>query len=557
VHAREIAPRQQEPDDEDGAALQRPQAIGHGRPTGEQAPQQPEVARPLAENASTRGLRTGHRRQRALERVLAHGAEAEPRVELRDPRGQHHRLVAAGARRQRFLHQRAAEAAAAVPGIRAHGVDGADTHRLARHDQRQLDQADVADDAPALPAHERDRDGRPREAQRAGPDRGGGQARPHAPQERGERGIQRRRRGRHRRIVIAAALTWPGPAATTRQMDARHRDVLVAIIREYIDGAEPVGSRVLSKRHFPHLSPATIRNAMADLEEMGYLAQPHTSAGRVPTDKAYRFYVDSFPPPQPGQSPGPRPLAARRVGIDGFMEQTSSHLSAVTRLTGLLLAPPLKHTTIARVDLRPLENDRALAVMVTDAGWLTVREITLEPPLGAEEVRALGRELTRRFRDRTVQEIVEMEQAPDDPLDTLHTRARAVTEQIVGMLRGRTLYVSGAINMLDHPEFFDIETTRQLLRTFEQKERLAEMMTTLAADEGVRVTIGDENPVSEMRECTLITSTYMYRDQVLGILGVVGPRRLPYPDVISAVDETARQVTEALSRVRQDLYLPS
>jgi heat-inducible transcriptional repressor len=239
------------------------------------------------------------------------------------------------------------------------------------------------------------------------------------------------------------------------------------------------------------------------------------------------------------------------------MEQTSSHLSAVTRLTGLLLAPPLKQTTIARVDLRPLDGDRALAVVVTDAGWLTVREITLDRPLAVEEVRAIGRDLTQRFRDRTVQQILDMEQAPDDPLDTLHTRARVVTEQIVAMLRGRTLYVSGAINMLDHPEFWDLDTTRQLLRTFEQKEQLAELMTTLAADEGVRVTIGDENPVSEMRECTLITSTYMYRDQVLGILGVVGPRRLPYPDVITAVNETARQVTEALSRVRQDLYLPS
>ena len=340
-------------------------------------------------------------------------------------------------------------------------------------------------------------------------------------------------------------------------MDARHRDVLVAVIREYIDSAEPVGSRALTKRHFPSLSPATIRNAMADLEEMGYLTQPHTSAGRVPTDKAYRFYVDSFPPAQAGPPGGALARSARRAGVDGFMEQASSHLSAVTKLTGLLLAPPLKHTTIARVDLRPLENDRALAVMVTDAGWITVREITLDPPVGADEVRAIGRELTRRFRDRTVQEIVDMEQAPDDPLDTLHTRARAVTEQIVGMLRGRTLYVSGAINMLDQPEFWEIETTRQLLRTFEQKERLAELMTTLAGDEGVRVTIGDENPVSEMRECTLITSTYMYRDQVLGILGVVGPRRLPYPDVISAVNETARQGTEALSRVRQDLYLPS
>ena len=344
------------------------------------------------------------------------------------------------------------------------------------------------------------------------------------------------------------------------QMDARHRDVLIATIREYIDSAEPVGSRALVKRHFPHLSPATIRNAMADLEDMGYLAQPHTSAGRVPTDKAYRFYVESFPPPQRGgagpgapAARGPFSLAARRAGVDGFMEQASSHLSTATKLTGLLLAPPLKHTTISRVDLMPLEDDRALAVVATDAGWVTVREITLDPPLRAEEVRAIGRELTRRFHDRTVQQIVDMERAPDDPLDALHTRARAVTEQIVAMLRGRTLYV----NMLDHPEFWDLETTRELLRTFERKEQLAELMTTLAADEGVRVMIGDENPVGEMRECTLITSTYMYRDQVLGILGVVGPRRLPYPEVISVVNETARQVTEALSRVRQDLYLPS
>jgi heat-inducible transcriptional repressor len=340
-------------------------------------------------------------------------------------------------------------------------------------------------------------------------------------------------------------------------MDARQRDVLIALIREYVDSAEPVGSRVLSKRHFPHLSPATIRNVMADLEEMGYLAQPHTSAGRIPTDKAYRFYVDSFPPPSSAGKPGGAALPTRRSGIDGFMERTSSHLSTVTRLTGLLLAPPLAQTVIARVDLMPLEEDRALAVVATDAGWITVREIVLDPPLAAEEARSIGRELTRRFRDRSVEEIVAMEIAPTDPLDALHTRARGVTEQIVSMLRGRTLYVSGAINILDQPEFWDIEQMRALLRTFEQKERLVDLMTSLSGDAGVRVTIGEENPVDAMRECTLITSTYLYRDQVLGILGVVGPRRLPYPEVMSIVNETARQVTEALSRVRQDLYLPS
>ncbi len=339
-------------------------------------------------------------------------------------------------------------------------------------------------------------------------------------------------------------------------MDARHRDVLIALIREYIDSAEPVGSRVLVKRYFKSLSPATIRNVMADLEDMGYLAQPHTSAGRVPTDKAYRFYVESFPPPSPA---GARPSepAPRRSGLESFMEKASSHLSTATRMTGLLLAPPLKWTTLARVELIPLAEDRALAVLVTDAGWITARAITLDPPLVADDLRKIGRELTRRFRGRTVEEIVEMEKSPDDPLDELHTRAWDVTEQILALLRGRTLYISGAINMLDHPEFWDIETTRTLLRTFEHKDRLADLMAALAEDAGVRVTIGEENPYAEMRECTLITSTYMYRDQVLGILGIVGPRRLPYPDVINVVEETARTVTEALSRVRQDLYLPS
>jgi heat-inducible transcriptional repressor len=338
-------------------------------------------------------------------------------------------------------------------------------------------------------------------------------------------------------------------------MDARHREVLVAVIREYVDSAEPVGSRVLTKRYFPSLSPATIRNAMSDLEDMGYLAQPHTSAGRIPTDKAYRFYVESFPPAGAAAARS-ETLPPRRPGIDGFMERASAHLSTATRLTGLLLAPPLKHTRIARVDLIPLEGDRALAAVVTDAGWLTVRAINVEPPLRENEVREIGRELTRRFRDRSVVDILETA-SRRDPLDPVDARAGAVLDQVYALLSGRTLYVSGAMNILDHPEFGDLDSTRALLRMFEQKERLADLLTSMADEQGVRVTIGEENPVTEMHDCTVITCSYLYRDQVLGILGVVGPRRLPYPEIMSVVDETARHVTEALSRVRQDLYLPS
>src|SRR5207247_2779902 len=169
-----------------------------------------------------------------------------------------------------------------------------------------------------------------------------------------------------------------------------------------------------ARRHCPARSPATRRNVMADLEDAGYLAQPHASAGRVPTDKAYRLYVDSFP--KPSTNPRVADARARGSGIDSYMERTSNHLSAVTKMTGLLLAPPLKRTTIARVELVPLEEHRALAVLVTDSGWVPARPLTLDPPLPADGVRKLGPELTRRFGVPPATQIIAMATTPADPL---------------------------------------------------------------------------------------------------------------------------------------------
>ena len=342
-------------------------------------------------------------------------------------------------------------------------------------------------------------------------------------------------------------------------MDARHREVLIAVIREYIDSAEPVGSRALAKRHMPTLSPATIRNAMADLEEMGYLSQPHASAGRVPTDKAYRFYVDSFPPAFPAPvAPSEPPPREPHDGIERLMEQTTARLSDTTHFTGLLLAPPLKHTALARVELIPLEMDRVLAVIVTDTGWVTARALALPDAIDRDDLRDVSREITRRVRGRSVQQVLDEWSASADPLDPLRMHGGGLFEQILGMLRDRTLYVSGATNMLDHPEFLDIAAVRQMLRTFEEKDRLVDLLSGLSRwSGGVRVTIGEENPVEALHECTLITSAYTFRGQVLGILGIVGPRRMPYPQVISIVYDVAHEVSARLSRVRRELYLPS
>ena len=343
-------------------------------------------------------------------------------------------------------------------------------------------------------------------------------------------------------------------------LDQRLRQVLLAVIAEYVETAQPVGSRSISRRHIQGLSPATIRNAMADLEDMGYLTHPHTSAGRVPTDRAYRFYVDAL-----GQVPwkavevgGPaaESTAPSADAAERLMAGTPGLLSDGTHMTGMLLAPPLRRTALDRIELVGLGEDRALAVVVTETGWVTARAISPLPRPSSEELREIGRTLTRRYRGKTFQAILDDVERPADPLDPLWTRHRGLLEQIGGLLRDRNLYISGAINVLDHPDFSDVSTMRGLLKAFEDKARLVDLLTRMAEERGVQVMIGGENPVEEMRECSLITSTYTYRGQVLGVLGVVGPRRMAYGDVISIVDETARLVSNSLSRVQRELYLP-
>jgi heat-inducible transcriptional repressor len=354
------------------------------------------------------------------------------------------------------------------------------------------------------------------------------------------------------RRVVYDTRNMPGPT-----LDERSRQVLMAVIAEYVETVEPVGSRAVARRHMRGLSAATIRNVMSDLEEMGYLSQPHTSAGRVPTDKAYRFYVDALGRVPWMGAPAPDAAAKPAGTVEQLMAETPAQLSAGTHMTGILLAPPLEHTVLDRVELLPLGDGRALAVVVTDTGWVTTQALTIDARTPTDDLRETGRLLSRRYRGKTFHEILDDLAAPADPLDPLWTRNRALIEQVQALLRARTLYISGAINMLDHPDLSDVASVRGLLKAFEEKARFIDLLSGMAQERGLHVVIGGENPVEEMREVSLITSTYSYRDQVLGVLGVVGPRRMPYGEVISLVDETARIVSTSLSRVRRDLYLPS
>jgi heat-inducible transcriptional repressor len=310
---------------------------------------------------------------------------------------------------------------------------------------------------------------------------------------------------------------------STGELSERARQVLQALLFEYTVTAEPVGSRQVSKRHALGLSPATIRNTMADLEEMGYLAQPHTSAGRVPTDKAYRYYVDSLM----GRTEIGRPDAHRlqrqvsgtRSEIDDLMEATSAQLSELSHYAAVILAPPLQHTRLERVDLIPVEGDRAIVVLATDTGWGMSRILAFEEP-GA---------------------------SPD--AERVLRVAAYVARKVFQSLWDRNLYVGGAMNMLDQPEF-GIGTMRALLKTFEEKRQLIELLTTRAQASGdVQVVIGSEMPFQEMQETSLVAASYRFHDRVLGVLGIVGPRRMPYAKIVPLVEYTARLVSRRLTRL--------
>lgn len=340
------------------------------------------------------------------------------------------------------------------------------------------------------------------------------------------------------------------------ELSERGRQVLQAVIFEYIVTAEPVGSRQVAKKYALGLSPATIRNTMADLEELGYLAQPHTSAGRVPTDKAYRFYVDT----QTGHAQIGRPealqlqrqVAASRSDLDDLMESTSAQLSALSHYAAVILAPPLRQTRLERIDLIPVEGDRALVVLATETGWGTSRILMLDESVSAAELREVARVLTARYGGLTFQDIRTQLGEVVLPADTdrLERLAAALARKAFASLWDKNLYYSGAMNILDQPEFADIGAMKAILRTFEEKRQLIELLTARATGtDGVQVVIGSEMPYQEMQETSLVAAAYKYGDRVLGVLGVVGPRRMPYAKIVPLVDYTARLVSRRVTRL--------
>jgi len=313
-----------------------------------------------------------------------------------------------------------------------------------------------------------------------------------------------------------------------------------------------VGSRSIARHSREQLSAATVRNIMADLEEMGYLQQPHASAGRVPTDKAYRFYVD-YLLKRKDLSLRDRGIIDRDLLLDDsaehLMARASHVLSRVSNNVGIVVSPPISRIALEHIHFTKLTDNRILVILVSRSGIVQNRIILYEEEIFQKELDQAARYIVEHFKDRTLNEIrskilnmIQQERALYDKFTqqiiTLSTKAFSGQ----GSALDSEVYLDGASNLIKTPEFSDINKMKLLFETIEQKSRLAALLSRCIEGDTqeVRIMIGAENSLPGIEDCTLITSRYVVDENTHGSLGILGPTRMEYARAISLVDYVAR-----------------
>ena len=342
-----------------------------------------------------------------------------------------------------------------------------------------------------------------------------------------------------------------------RQLDERRRDILNLIIRSYVASGEPVGSSTLAARMEWSLSPATIRNIMAELEDAGYLTQPHTSAGRIPSEKGYRFYVDYLADSGKIRKPDERYISrmlAERTTPEDVMLCASYLLSTISKNVGIVIAPPMASTLLKHIEFLDLGDGKLLVILVSKSGLLQRKLIRVTDHYTREELDKAGKYLVEKFAGKTLTEIrselLQMMQAERMLFDRMLSLLRTWGETLETEANREGIYLQGTSNILSQPEFADVERMRTLFQMFEEKGRLVNILNECISfnpPEGVRITIGSESGVPNMRDFTLITSSYASNDRTTGFLGIIGPTRMEYERGISLVGYLGRVVGEMIN----------
>jgi heat-inducible transcriptional repressor len=332
----------------------------------------------------------------------------------------------------------------------------------------------------------------------------------------------------------------------------RERQVLANLIVHYINSADPVGSRVIANRFKMGVSPATIRNTLQDLEELGLIEQPHTSAGRIPTDTGYRVYVDYLLKPErltPAEQQFIKgTLLKEGRGINEMLGQTARLLSSLTQHLGVTLAPRIESGRLGSLKLVRIAGNRVMVVVVLISGLARSVLLEVEVAFNDSELNEIEAVLNERLAGLTLAEIRE----------TLNERLEAVPDkgriiQLIVDSKDKIwtdaghgdLHIAGTDHLLLQPEFADREHLLQLLKVIEDGKKLSDFLRQSEA-EGLVITIGKESKLAEIMNCSLVSSTYKV-GRVSGTIGVLGPTRMPYSKLVSVVEYTARSITEVLS----------
>jgi heat-inducible transcriptional repressor len=338
-------------------------------------------------------------------------------------------------------------------------------------------------------------------------------------------------------------------------LSERSRQILEAIIDDYIRTAEPVGSRTVTRHHGLSLSPATVRNVMSDLEEMGFLASPHTSAGRVPTDKAFRFYVDSLLQVRTIDQDQQDEIRSRYRGrsrdVGEILKDTSRILSSISHYIGIVIAPRFAADVFRQIEFVQLCDRRILAILVSESGVVQNRIIESDEMLNSEDLVRMSNYLNDLLKGLTISEVKKrlVKEMENEKVryDVLLSRALMLSEQTLDDSSAE-VFIEGQVNILEQPEFADVEKMKDIFRAFEEKSQLITLLDRCMVAERVNIFIGAENFLSRMNRMSVITAPYASGPNTLGILGVIGPTRMGYDKVIPIVDYTARILSELLGR---------
>ncbi|RSK27905.1 heat-inducible transcriptional repressor HrcA [Bacillus sp. HMF5848] len=333
--------------------------------------------------------------------------------------------------------------------------------------------------------------------------------------------------------------------------------ILKVIIDDFIQSAQPVGSRVLSKKEDISFSSATIRNEMADLEDLGFLEKTHTSSGRVPSEKGYRFYVDNllFQSQHLMNNDIVKLksiFSERLFELEKLLQKSAQILSDITNYTAISLGPALKENKLRSLQIIPISKDTAVAIIVTDKGHVQNKTITFSQQINPAEVEKLVNILNEQLvgvplvdlRDRMYLEVFKILKRHIHNYDSM---LQAIV-QTFDLDQAEKLFLSGKTNMLSQPEFHDVEKVRSLLRFIDREQDVYSLIRSNGA--GIQIKIGRENNIQEIENCSLITATYSLGGDQLGTIALLGPTRMEYSRVVAML----KLLTTDLSKVFDDLY---